>query len=213
MMSKNLDLFDDQQAPTSTTPEPIPMVDADVRFVQGFYRQPLSMQYMNSLLDEIQWREEKIRLWGKEYLQPRLSAWYGNDGSRYAYSGIVLDPHPWTALLLRIKQDIEHASGHRFNSVLLNLYRNEADSVGWHSDSEAELGETPVIASLSLGETRTFKLRHKTRKDLKPVAIELTDGSLLLMGGATQNCWQHAVNKQRDRCGQRINLTFRNIVN
>lgn len=206
-MSTNLDLFDN-----TSSLEAIPMVDADVRFMQGFYRPPLSAQYMDDLLEEIAWREEKIRLWGKEYMQPRLSAWYGDTGSSYTYSGVVLDPHPWTATLQRIRQDIENVCSHRFNSVLLNLYRDEKDCVGWHSDAEAELGDAPVIASLSLGETRIFRLRHKTRKEMKSVSIELTDGSLLLMAGSTQKCWQHTVPRQSRPCGKRINLTFRSIV-
>jgi alkylated DNA repair dioxygenase AlkB len=207
-MSANFDLFSEVPA----MPEPLPMVDADVRFMQGFYRAPHSTHYMERLLEEIQWREEKIRLWGKEYLQPRLSAWYGDAGRRYAYSGVTLHPLPWTETLLRIREDVESASGQRFNSVLLNLYRDERDSVGWHSDAEAELGSMPVIASVSLGATRCFRLRHKMRKDLKPVVIDLTDGSLLLMAGTTQACWQHAIHKQAIACGPRINLTFRNIV-
>lgn len=192
--------------------EPVPMPDADVRFMPAFYRMPLSDQYRKRLLDEIDWRQEKIILWGKEHLQPRLSAWYGDAGSGYAYSGIALTPQPWTETLLRIKADIENATGHRFNSVLLNLYRNEQDSVGWHSDAEPELGTMPVIASLSLGETRIFRFRHKFRKELKQVQIALDDGSLLLMAGTTQRFWQHAVLKERDAHGSRINLTFRTIL-
>ncbi len=206
-MNDSFALFDG-----STAPETIPMADAEVRFVRAFYRQPLSGQLMSRLLEEIHWRQEKIILWGKERLQPRLSAWYGDAQSHYAYSGVVLTPHPWTDTLLRIKQDIEYATGHCFNSVLLNWYRNEQDSVGWHSDAEPELGSMPVIASLSLGETRTFKLRHKTRKEIKPVLIELTDGSLLLMEGTTQRFWQHTVAKERSTRGPRINLTFRTIL-
>lgn len=196
----------------SSAPESIPMPDAQVRFMQAFYRPPVSGELMDLLLHEILWQQETIVLWGKAHLQPRLSAWYGDAGSSYAYSGVQLNPHPWTDTLLCIKQDIEQATGHRFNSVLLNLYRNEQDSVGWHSDAEPELGSMPVIASLSLGETRTFRFRHKTRKDLKPVSIALTDGSLLLMEGATQRFWQHAIVKERDARKARINLTFRTIL-
>jgi alkylated DNA repair dioxygenase AlkB len=208
-MTANFDLFADTVA---AMPEPLPMPDADVRFMPGFYRAPHSTHCMEQLLREIQWREETIRLWGKEYLQPRLSAWYGDAGSRYAYSGVVLHPFPWTETLLQIREDVESASGHRFNSVLLNLYRDEHDGVGWHSDAEAELGRMPVIASLSLGATRRFRLRHKVRKELKPVVIDLIDGSLLLMAGKTQACWEHAIHKQTRACGPRVNLTFRNIV-
>lgn len=192
--------------------ESIPMIDADVSFLHGFYRPPLTARYMQALLQEIAWRQETIRMWDKQYLQPRLSAWHGDAGTRYTYSGTTFEPQPWSATLLRIRHDIKTLSGHRFNSVLCNLYRDEQDSVSWHSDNEAEFGERPVIASLSLGETRVFKFRHKKRKEQKKIALELTDGSLLIMAGTTQACWQHAVEKERRPCGPRINLTFRNIV-
>jgi alkylated DNA repair dioxygenase AlkB len=167
---------------------------------------------MENLLAEIPWRQETIELWGKSHLQPRLSSWHGDSSGHYTYSGIRLQPHPWTPTLCRIRQDVEAACGHAFNSVLLNLYRDEKDSVGWHSDNERELGDTPLIASLSLGETRVFKLRHKTRRTQPPVSIELTDGSLLLMAGHTQRYWRHAVEKERGAKGPRINLTFRTIL-
>ena len=189
----------------------IPAVDADLRVIPRFYRTPDTGALMQALLEETPWQQEIITLWGKRHLQPRLSAWYGDPGSSYSYSGVVLQPHPWTQLLRRIKSDVEKAAGSHFNSVLLNLYRNEGDSVGWHSDDEPELGPCPAIASLSLGESRVFRLRHKSRKDLKPVLLDLTDGSLLLMAGKTQHCWQHAVLKEREPHGPRINLTFRTI--
>lgn len=192
--------------------EPIPIIDADVRVIRSFYCHPDTAHFMRRLTEETPWRQEIITLWGKQHQQPRLSAWYGDTGSGYSYSGVVLQPHPWTPTLARIKSDVERATGCRFNSVLLNFYRDENDSVGWHSDAEPELGKSPVIASLSFGETRTFRLRHRTRKDQKPVALDLTDGSLLLMAGTTQRCWQHAVMKEREPRGPRINLTFRTIV-
>ena len=207
-MNRNLSLFDDD-APTF---EPIPMVDADVKFARSFYQPPLTDQLKSALHEEVAWTQEKIALWGQDRLQPRLSAWYGDAGRRYTYSGITLEPHPWTGTLLRIKADIERTTGQRFNSVLLNLYRDERDSVGWHSDDERELGSDPVIASLSLGETRVFKFRHKKRKDQKTIALALTDGSLLLMAGATQKFWRHAVEKENETRAQRINLTFRNVL-
>ena len=205
-MNDSFNLFD------ANSLESLPIVDADVRFLHAFYRKPQTEIFMRNLRDEIQWRQETITLWGKSHLQPRLSAWYGDAGSSYAYSGVVLEPHPWTDTLLQIKAALEQATGHRFNSVLLNLYRDEHDSVGWHSDAEPELGTMPVIASLSLGQTRTFRLRHKLRKDMKPVSIELTDGSLLVMAGPTQRFWQHTIIKEREPRGPRINLTFRTIL-
>jgi len=203
----NGELFDDE-----FLPETIPMADADVKFVRFFYRPALAARYMQALLDEIAWRQEKIVLWGRQHLQPRLSAWYGDAGSSYSYSGITLEPQPWTATLLRIKNDIEQTTGHRFNSVLLNLYRSERDGMGWHSDDEAELGFNPVIASLSFGETRIFRFRHRTKKHEKPISLGLTTGSLLVMAGTTQKFWRHAVDKENEPKGPRINLTFRYII-
>jgi alkylated DNA repair dioxygenase AlkB len=206
-MSDSLNLFEDTQGL-----QPIPIVDAEVRFAHAFYRAPQSTQYMDKLLHEIAWRQESIVLWGKEHLQPRLSAWYGDPGCAYSYSGRTFEPHPWSDTLLQIKDDIERATAHRFNSVLLNLYRDERDSMGWHSDDEPELGAHPAIASLSLGATRVFKLRHRTKKHIKPIVLALTDGSLLLMTGSTQRFWRHAVDKERESTGARINLTFRTII-
>jgi alkylated DNA repair dioxygenase AlkB len=202
----NLDLFDDPSL------APIPLEDADIRFMHGFYREEQARRSFEVLLREAAWKQETIRLWDKEMLQPRLSAWYGDPGTHYTYSGKTFAPLPWLESLKGIKDDVERATGHRFNSVLLNLYRNEDDSVAWHSDSEPEFGAEPAIASLSLGETRLFRLRHRTRKDVKRVDIALTNGSLLLMAGRTQQCWQHAIEKQRQPCGPRINLTFRAIL-
>jgi alkylated DNA repair dioxygenase AlkB len=187
------------------------LIDAEVQFIRSFYTDALALQTLAQLSSETPWQQDRITLWGKQHWQPRLSAWYGDTGTRYAYSGLMLEPRPWTPALQAIRQDIETATGHRFNSVLLNLYRNEQDSMGWHSDDEAELGAMPVIASLSLGETRTFKLRHKTRPQQKTIAIDLTNGSLLVMAGTTQQFWQHGIDKERKSKGPRVNLTFRTI--
>lgn len=187
----------------------LPMEDADVSFMEGFYSAEVASRYFECLLAESNWRQETLRLWGKSIEQPRLSAWYGDADNAYSYSGIRLHPQPWTPLLLKIKQDIEAATGDHFNSVLLNLYRNEQDSVSWHSDDEAELGLRPVIASLSLGETRRFKFRHKASGRL--MSVPLSHGCLLRMAGETQHGWKHAVPKEKLPKGSRINLTFRHI--
>ncbi|MEM1403552.1 MAG: alpha-ketoglutarate-dependent dioxygenase AlkB [Pseudomonadota bacterium] len=158
---------------------------------------------------QIAWREESIRLYGKTYVQPRLLAWYGDPEAQYSYSGRRYDPLPWISPLADMKDRIETLSGARYNSVLANLYRNERDSMGLHADDEPELGAEPVIASLSLGEERVFRMKHRHRKEVKPVRIPLTSGSLLLMRGKTQQYWKHEVPKQRVACGPRINLTFR----
>jgi alkylated DNA repair dioxygenase AlkB len=159
------------------------------------------------LQQETAWKAETIFLFGKQHLQPRLSAWYGS--ARYTYSGRTFHPLPWTPLLLTLKEAVEAQTGCRFTSALLNYYRNEQDSMGFHSDDEAELGAEPAIASLSFGATRTFILKHKRLP--KTVKLDLTDGSLLLMAGRLQHCWRHGINKQGQPCGPRINLTFRLI--
>ncbi len=165
---------------------------------------------LQELTDTTDWRQEEITVYGKLYLQPRLSAWHGD--LSYSYSGIRLESKPWTPTLLGIKARAEALTGKIFNSVLLNYYRDHNDSMGMHSDDERELGRQPAIASLSLGEERTFLLKHKTRKELKTVKLVLPPGSLLLMQGDTQRYWRHGINKERKPCGPRLNLTFRTIV-
>lgn len=191
--------------------EPLAVPDADLRFMHGFYPPDECAVLLAALLEQTPWRQERIEVWGKVHDQPRLTSWHGDPGTDYTYSGVTLATYPWTPLLSRLRSDIEQATGHRYNSVLLNLYRNQHDGVGWHSDNERELGGMPVIASLSLGETRSFRLRHRERRHA-PVSIALTDGSLLLMAGATQRNWQHAIPKERREKGPRINLTFRQIA-
>jgi alkylated DNA repair dioxygenase AlkB len=166
---------------------------------------------MQRLIGDVPWRAEEIVVWGKKYPQPRLIAWYG-DGNEYTYSGIHLAALPWTPLLLDIKGRIEAFVDNSFNSVLLNYYRDNRDSMGLHSDDERELGNRPVIASLSLGQERTFILKHKYDKSVSPVRLKLTSGSLLLMKGETQHFWKHGIDKESRPCGPRVNLTFRRIL-
>lgn len=194
---------------TDVETERLPLVDGDlVLWRQVDLCRPYDV-LMQAILDDTPWRQEEITVYGKPYLQPRLSAWYGD--LAYSYSGIMLEPLPWTQTLLDIKLRVEKLVQHSFNSVLLNLYRDQQDSMGMHSDDERELGSEPAIASLSLGEERTFLLRHKSRRDLKTVKLVLPAGSLLLMQGQTQKYWRHGINRERQVCAPRINLTFRTI--
>ena len=198
-----------------TTSEPferLPVPDADILYARHFDPGQSAETLLQELIETTPWKSESIVLWGKTYAQPRLSAWYGDDESHYTYSGLTLAPLPWTATLLRVKQRVEHLTAARFNSVLLNYYRNGQDSMGLHSDDEPELGSQPVIASLSVGAERTFILRHKTKRNLKPLRMALASGSLLLMQGETQKHWKHGIEKEKSPCGPRINLTFRRIV-
>ena len=197
-----MDLFS-----STATLTPFPMDDGDVSFLDQLDFGITDEEALARLIAETDWRAESINLWGKQHLQPRLTAWQGDKA--YTYSGLTLAPLPFSPLVLVIKEAVEKASGRRFNSVLLNYYRNERDSMGMHSDDEAELGPEPAIASVSFGATRTFILRHKrTRQTLK---LDLTSGSLLLMAGPTQSHWQHGIHKLTRPSGPRVNLTFRFI--
>ena len=167
--------------------------------------------YLKKLEAEITWKQEGMKMYGKYIDFPRLTAWYGDAGKLYKYSGIVNIPLPFTGLLLDIKEAVESKTGAHFNAALLNLYRNEKDSMGWHSDDEPELGTNPIIASVSFGESRLFQLKHKTIKT-KPLNLHLPNNSLLLMKGATQHNWLHQVQKSSKPCKPRINITFRKIV-
>jgi len=192
--------------------EKLPMVDADISLCQQVELGQPYDELLHELIDNIAWRQEEVTIYGKAHLQPRLSAWYGDKELNYCYSGITMHPRPWSQTLLNLKARVESLTDQDFNSVLLNYYRDHRDGMGMHSDDESELGKQPVIASLSLGEERTLVLRHKYRKDLNTIKLPLPSGSLLVMKGATQNYWKHGINKQKQPCGPRLNLTFRNII-
>jgi len=191
---------------------PIPMRDAEVLFLRSLPLGEPPDAVLARLVSETPWRSETIRMWDKTYLQPRLVAWYGDEGASYEYSGKRYEALPWTPLLLDLRERVEGAAAVRFNSVLLNYYRDQRDSVAMHSDDERELGSEPVIASLSLGETRTLVFRHKSDRAQKTMRLPLESGSLLLMKGPTQRCWQHGVPKETRPCGPRVNLTFRQVL-
>ncbi|RMG70943.1 MAG: alpha-ketoglutarate-dependent dioxygenase AlkB [Bacteroidetes bacterium] len=163
---------------------------------------------LEALSKEVPWQQKPIRIFGREMLQPRLIAWYGDPEARYTYSGLTWEPQPWRADLLALARQLKEETGHRFNSVLLNLYRHGQDSMGWHSDDEPELGPSPLIASISLGATRRFALRHRTRAEAR-LRLDLPHGSLLIMGAGMQAYWQHALPKTQRPVGPRLNLTFR----
>ena len=185
--------------------------DADLHYTAQFLRCESADLLFRALLEAVRWTQPRIRIAGKTINSPRLAAWYGDPGTVYSYSGLVNKPLPWLVELSDLRCRVEKETDCRFNSVLLNLYRDGQDSMGWHSDNEKELGNCPVIASVSLGEVRRFVLRHKKRKALPVQALGLAHGSLLLMRGTTQQYWRHAVPRTRREVGQRINLTFRNV--
>ncbi|MCA1245436.1 alpha-ketoglutarate-dependent dioxygenase AlkB [Massilia sp. MS-15] len=198
-----MDLFSEAAALT-----PIPIRDGELAFLAQLALPWPNETVLARLVEETAWRAETVVVYGKRHLQPRLSAWHGDKGYRYA--GLALAPLPFTPLLDTLRRAAQAATGHVYNSVLLNYYRDGRDSMGMHSDDEPELGPEPAIASLSFGATRTFILRH--RRSGETLKLALTDGSLLFMGGALQANWLHGINKTSKPLGARINLTFRNII-
>lgn len=182
--------------------------DADLTYIPGWITPPTSQEWLDAIVHETAWEQPTIKLYGREHPVPRLTAWYGDPDAAYRYSGIEHVPLAWTPLLAEIRFRIEETVGQRLNGVLLNLYRTGQDSMGWHSDDEAVLGRNPLIASLSLGGERRFDLRRRDRQG-ETHSLPLTDGSLLVMRGATQHYWQHQVAKTRKACAPRLNLTFR----
>lgn len=184
--------------------------DGYAHLIESFISASQARRYFQQLSDELHWHHETITIFGRKQLAPRLVAWYGEPGVTYRYSGAAHPPQPWTETLLHLKNGVEEACQQRFNGVLANLYRNGRDSVGWHADNEKSLGPDPCIASLSFGATRTFKLRHN--KTGETVAIALTSGGLLVMGGQLQHCWRHSLPKTTKVDAPRINLTFRRII-
>jgi len=183
--------------------------DGELYYLPEFLPQQEARELFECLLNELAWQEEEVTIAGRRVKVPRLICWYGDEGAVYRYSGVAHDPLPWPDSLRRLRQSIESACGHVFNSVLGNLYRDGRDSMGWHADQEKELGNNPFIASLSLGEERLFKIRHN--KTGEQVDLSLAGGSLLLMGGSLQHHWRHCVPKTREAKSARINLTFRTI--
>lgn len=165
--------------------------------------------WRDSLWASLDWAAREIIMFGRPVVQPRLVDWYADEGVHYRYSGVTLGPKPWPESLDRIRQRLDDELGTAFNSVLCNAYRDGNDSMGWHADDEPELGRQPVIASLSLGQSRRFRIRP--RAGGASVGIDLQPGSLLVMHGNSQSDYQHALPKTRRQVGLRINLTFREI--
>jgi alkylated DNA repair dioxygenase AlkB len=191
--------------------EELDIPDAKLIFYPNYFSKEESDELLQQLLAEVSWQQDKIKCYGKEVYLPRLTAWYGDSGKRYTYSNIVMNPIHWTPMLFYIKSRVEEVDKVSFNSVLLNLYRDGKDSISWHSDDEPELGKHPTISSVSFGGERKFQFRHKFKKILNKVELNLTHGSLLVMRGETQAYWQHQIPKTSKPVIPRVNLTFRVI--
>ena len=191
------------------------LVKADnlyVEYIENFFDFDQSQLYMKHLTNDIKWKREKIRMWGREIVTKKRIAWYADEGKSYTYSGSTFHPDQWNELLLEIKKHVEQYIKFQFNSVLLNEYPNGKVGMGWHSDDERELGIDPIIASLSFGANRDFIFKHKTDKSVDNIKIHLKSGSLLLMLGSTQHHWKHSLPKRLKVREPRINLTFRKIL-
>lgn len=195
----------------------LPLPGAELAIIERWLAPDEADALLAELLVAIPWENHRIRMFGREVASPRLSCWIGDPGASYVYSGTRFAPHPWPAPLYVLRTRVEQACGTPFNSVLANLYRNGDDAMGWHSDDEPELGELPVIASLSLGAERRFRLRPRRprgeparRDDIR--SLVLGHGSLLRMAGDTQRRYRHDLPRAKGVEQPRLNLTFRRIV-
>ena len=200
-----MDLF-----PLSSNQNILSGFPGEAYYYPDFIDEEESLQYFAALQQDVEWKQTPIKIYGKEVMQPRLSAWYGDAEAQYTYSGKINLPLPWLPVLQILREKVEQACKTSYNSVLLNLYRSGEDSMGWHRDNEAELGPKPTIASLSLGAQRDFIIRPY--KKLSPrIVLPLQSGSLLVMQDEMQTYWEHALPKRTACNTARINLTFRKI--
>jgi alkylated DNA repair dioxygenase AlkB len=183
----------------------------EVYFYPDFFSLEEADLYFKLLQEELVWQQEPIWMFGKQVLQPRLTALYGDPKVSYGYSGISMQSLPFTKELETIKQRLQDYTQHEFTHVLCNYYRDGQDSMGWHRDNEPVLGQNPKIASLTFGASRSFQMRPYTEKEPK-LKIELSHGSLLLMQGESQHHWEHQLPKTKKVIQPRINLTFRRLL-
>jgi len=188
----------------------IKLENGSLKYVKGFYNAQESLALFSELMLVLKLEQNDITIFGKTYNTPRLEAFYARNGEQYGYSGKKMKTYEFTELIEAICEKIEKFTGETFNSVLVNLYRDGQDSNGWHSDDEKELGQSPFIASLSLGETRDIQFKHKNRKERKTYPLE--NGSLMLMYGEIQKYWKHQIPKTKRKKEARLNLTFRKII-
>ena len=185
--------------------------DADLIYIPNCFSKSESKTYFNILKRETDWKEDDITIFGKTYKQPRLTELFSENFQPYSYSSITMYPKPFTETVKDIKSNVEKISKHNFNTALLNFYRHGNDSNGWHADNEKELGNNPVIASVTFGEARPFHFKHRTLKNERHKLI-LENGSLLIMKGAMQHHWLHQIAKTKKSIGERINITFRELI-
>ena len=184
--------------------------DGTATLFNDFLDTQFAMRAFNQIRNESDWEQPEITIFGNTVLEPRLSTWHNELGEGYKYSGVMRRAQPFSEMLSEIRDRCAEITNTPFNSALVNFYRNGQDGVGWHSDNEACNGPEPTIASVSLGATRRFDLRH--RKTGETIKIQLRSGSLLVMAGKSQQCWVHQVAKTKRIHEPRINLTFRRVI-
>jgi alkylated DNA repair dioxygenase AlkB len=190
--------------------QPLPLPDAELSLWPRWLGEVEADALLTEMQATIPWEVHRIRIFGRDVDSPRLSCWVGDEDATYVYSRTRFEPHPWTPALASLRDRVAYVCGVRFNSVLANLYRDGKDSMGWHSDDEPELGAQPVIASLSLGAVRRFRLKPRHEGGGGNVlGIELGHGSLLRMAGHTRRLYLHDLPKTSAAVGPRLNLTFR----
>ncbi len=182
-----------------------------LEYKPGLLDEPISDYLLQKFITGTHWKQPIQKIYDKEVITPRMTAWYGDLGTDYSATGKVSDPLPWTEELLMIKAKVEPIAGVKFNSVLLNYYRDGNDSVAWHSDRESVLGKNPIIASVSFGQVRSFDIRSKIDHSEK-YSVRLEHGSFLLMKGGLQQHWEHRIAKSIKPMKARVNLTFRVVI-
>lgn len=185
--------------------------DGELVYYPNFLNLNKADELFIKLKNTIPWQQDPIKVFGKTYLQPRLTSLHSINKNEYSYSNITMESKPMTAELIYLKNQISNILINDFNTVLLNHYRDGKDSNGWHADNEKELGVNPVIGSVSLGQERVFHLKHKKNKTDR-FKIMLKHGSLLIMSGSMQHNWLHQIPKTSRVINDRINLTFRKIT-
>lgn len=185
-------------------------ISQNIQHRPHFFDATSSDHFFDTLLRETPWSRDSLFMYGRKVDIPRYQAWYGDEGKTYTYSGLQMKPCHWTPCLLLVREQLENFLGETFNSVLLNRYRDGNDHVSWHSDDEPELGTDPAIASLSLGASRHFQMRHK-KDPARRMTFLLAHGDLLVMRGSSQRDWSHRIPRDRRVHGARLNLTFRKI--
>ena len=184
-------------------------IDGIVNYYGKIIEEQEAQDYFHKLLDEIPWEQDQVHLYGKTIVTKRKVAWFGNQPYSYTYSNTTRTALLWTPILRELKALVEQKSEETYNSCLMNLYHDGDEGMSWHSDNEKELKKEGAIATFSLGAERKFSLKHRTAD--QKVSVSLENGSLLIMKGATQQYWLHAITKTKKVKAPRISLTFRTI--